>query len=257
MTQVFESQTRCSQMIARLNREQEWGLSETQIKRYAAGLAPCLQGACSDATLRTMIINYHRDHTAVEVLVEAGHQQHFEQWNDWMEAVLRILTSKGLDWSTDKAVNLDDLSQIALTELAHSIQSFRYQSRFSTWAYQVIVGSVRRHIRDSLAGKRAQRPESFDLLTDGEALIQLQDHPEIVSAGQLLVEQTLAILSTQPDRRLKDIFELWAVHDRSIEEIGRVFQLHPSRIRALLQQARQVLRDHPTIRTWRNNEEHG
>jgi RNA polymerase sigma factor (sigma-70 family) len=237
-------------MIRRLSQELGWNLREEQIQHYAAVLSPHFSKSQSDVTLRTIVTNYHLDHAAVEALMQANHQQHLAQWNDWMSAVLRILSREGLNWTTDPAITSDDLAQIALMELAHSIHSFHYHSRFSTWAYGVIVRSVQRSIRDSRALKRAQRPDSLDQLTDSEALIRFEDHPETIGVAQLLVEQALAILAAQPDQRLKDIFELWAIEDTKVDEIGKLFKLHPSRIRALLQQARQMLREHPTIQTW-------
>ncbi len=60
----------------------------------------------------------------------------------------------------------------------------------------------------------------------------------------------MAILAEQPDQRLGHLFYLWAVEDRRSAEIGALVHLHPSRVRALLQQIRLLLRDHPAIRAW-------
>jgi RNA polymerase sigma factor (sigma-70 family) len=174
-------------------------------------------------------------------------------WTSWMAQVLLILRKAGLDWSSDMLFDGEDLAQIARIELVRAIASFHYASRFSTWAHQVIVRSVQRAIRDRQALKRAIRPASLDQLPHVDASIGDAEHPESAAAARVLAERIAAVLEEQADQRLARIFHLWAVADLRVEEIGKIVHLHPSRVRALLLQARQILRDAPEIQSWRED----
>jgi DNA-directed RNA polymerase specialized sigma24 family protein len=65
---------------------------------------------------------------------------------------------------------------------------------------------------------------------------------------------TSALPKGQGDDRLATIFRQRYLFERSAEEIGNQFQLHPSRIRALLKQARLILAEDPTLRAWLDDE---
>jgi RNA polymerase sigma factor (sigma-70 family) len=208
---------------------------------------------CADDQLRKIIINYHADHALVEALRDRQHHRHEVVWTSWIAQVLPILRRAGLDWSSDLLFDSEDLAQIARAELVRAITSYHYASRFSTWAHQVIVQSVQRAIRDRHALKRAIRPDSLDQLPRVDASIGDAEHPESAAAARVLAERIAAVLEEQADQRLAQIFHLWAVADLRVEEIGKIVHLHPSRVRALLLQARQILRDAPEIQSWRED----
>jgi len=109
---------------------------------------------------------------------------------------------------------------------------------------------VRRHIRDSRAKKRAQRPDSLDALPDLDVVACANDEPEQQALHNILIGQISAVLIQGGDDRLAFIFHLWANDDRPAEEIGKLVHLHPSRVRALLVQARTILQQHPVILSW-------
>ncbi len=250
--QMQDPRLRCLAMVERLNQEFQWGLESADHLRYAHAVLPCLPSTCSEGQVRTIVMNYHLDHTLVESLRDRGHQHYQQAWADWMHQALPVLRRAGLSWSSDVSIDSDDLAQIARFEVFRSIDSFRYQSRFSTWAHRVIVYGIQRHIRDSLAQKRAVRPGSLDQVTTPEVPITLVDQPEEIVSARLLMEQIAAILNEQADPRLHNFFQLWAVQDIRVADIGTMVQLHPSRIRALLQHIRQILREHPDIQAWRD-----
>jgi RNA polymerase sigma factor (sigma-70 family) len=159
-------------------------------------------------------------------------------------------------WSDDAAIDVDDLSQIARIELLRSLGSYRYASRFSTWVTQVVIRSVRCAIRDGRALKRHGRSLSLDQPGVPDAAISVAEAPDSVSGANLLAEQIDTVLSQSADARLARIFRLWAVADLSTAEIGALVKLHPSRVRALLLQARLALRQHPEIQTWQEHDEY-
>jgi hypothetical protein len=58
------------------------------------------------------------------------------------------------------------------------------------------------------------------------------------------------VLRDQADPRLVKIFRLWAHEDRRVVEIGTQLGLSEARVRALLGQLLQLLRQEPAIRNW-------
>ncbi|MEI7768335.1 MAG: sigma-70 family RNA polymerase sigma factor [Chloroflexales bacterium] len=240
-------------VIAALSAEYGWELNAEDVERYALALRSLLPDTCDETMLRRVCSYYHADHQLVDALRDSRHPRHSEQWKVWMDQVVEILRKAGLYWSSDSAVDSDDLAQVAQIALVASLQNFAYRSSFATWAHTVTVQSVRRHIRDSRAKKRAQRPESLDSSPDLDAPARDEDEPEQQALNHVLINQIHTIMLQGGDKRIAFIFHLWAIDDRSTEEIGKRIHLHPSRVRALLAQARTILQQHPAIQTWRTD----
>lgn len=241
--------TRCGTLLSMLDRAFGWQLDGQTIHRYRSALASLLPPDCSDMLLRRVIINYHSDHALLHALRDQTQPQHVEAWRSWMDQARRILQRNGLAWSSDGAVDSDDLVQVAHAELVRALPSFRYTSRFSTWAYQVIVQSVQRELRNSQAQKRAVRPDPLEAAAP-VLLFDERERPEQHATAALLIDQSLAVLAHGGDARLKRIFLLCVVADMRPEDVAPVLRLHPSRIRALLGEARQLLQNDPTLRLW-------
>ncbi len=237
-------------VLIALSAECGWGLSADEIERYLLSFSQLLPDSCSESELRRVCNYYHADHQIVEALRNCYHQCHSERWIAWMHHAVEILRKVGLHWSSDSAVDSDDLAQVAQVALVSALPSFTYHSSFGTWAHTVVVQSVRCHIRDSRAKKRAQRPDSLDASPDLDILARDEDEPEQQAITSVLIDQIRAILTQRGDERLALIFHLWAVDDQSTEEIGKLIHLHPSRVRALLVHARTLLQQHPGLQTW-------
>ena len=163
---------------------------------------------------------------------------------------LRLEDGSQLELNTDSAVDIEDLAQVARMELARSIHGYKYESRFATWAYQVVVRSVLRQVRDSQAIKRAQRPQSLDRSPEVDVAIPDIQHPEAIANAAVLSDLIDAVLQAQPDPRLVQIFRLWVHEDRRVVEIGARLGLSEARVRALLGQITELLRGHPAISRW-------
>jgi RNA polymerase sigma factor (sigma-70 family) len=249
----MNSHERYLDMIRRIDRELCWQLGAQGQASYAKNLRKHIPEQCTEDQLRKIVSNYHADHVLVAALQDDQHPQHEAAWTAWVAQVLPILHRAGLDWSSDLLFDDQDLAQIARAELVQAIGSFHFASRFSTWAHNVIVQSARRVIRDSRALKRAIRPASLDQQTQVDVAIGDSEHPEAAAAAHMLAERVAAILVAQADQRLAQIFYLWAVADLRVEAISKIVHLHPSRVRVLLVQARQILRDAPEIRSWRED----
>lgn len=242
--------------IAVCDERNTWGLGADARERYALALAPLLDGL--DAELwETVATNYHLDHRAVAALRESDNPDHERAWVRWSLQVLGVLRRQGLDWSRDTAIDSEDLAQVARAELSRALGSYRYRSRFSSWAYSVVVRCAQRQMRAARAARRSAAPGSLDALEEGAAPADPRPRHEERAHGRLLAERVAAALAAHPDRRLAPIFQLWAVEERTSAEIGAIVRLHESRVRALLKQARELLRADPAIRGWADGHEDG
>lgn len=253
MVQGFSLQQRCLAMIVSLNQEHGWGLDQDAQQQYAATVSGYLSDDCSDAKMRTVITQYHGEHHLVEALGNRDHPEHDQSWKEWTRTVVLILQKGRLYWSSDPAIDPDDLAQIARVELARSITSFRYNSQFGTWAHRVVINSVQRYIRDLHADKRPRGSQSIDESPELELAISMAEDPEVVTRARLLADLVLKLLAAQKDKRLQSIFYLKAIEDKRIEEIASLVSLHPSRVRTLLQEALRLLRQHPDMQSWQDS----
>jgi RNA polymerase sigma-70 factor (ECF subfamily) len=241
---------RCANMIALLNGAEGWGLDPSVALVLAEVAATYIHPEIGEAQLRTVIVNIRRDRTAVEALRGHGSAAHHQEWISWMGQARAILRKSRLDWARDGAVDLDDLAQIALLELARALPGFRYQSRFSTWAYQVITRGVQRHLRDMSAKKRLG---NIDAMAEAHTMTHTvggDDLPEAQAEARLLTATVEAELTAALGQRNAEVFRLWACHDFSAEMIGKRMGLSVARVYAVIAQARQYLREHAAIQSW-------
>jgi RNA polymerase sigma factor (sigma-70 family) len=242
--------SRCAAILAALNLEQEWRLDAEQQHVYLAALSGYLTGTPSDQTLRTLIEHVHADHGLVRALRDALDPQHDAAWTAWSFHAVRIAQRHAFGAADDPLADGDDLAQLALQELANALPSYRYASRFSTWAYTVIARRVQRYVRDSRASKRAGRPTSLD---DQSITSHLAIDATIVEAPAeaiALLDLILDVLSQQADQRLARIFYLWVVEEQRLVRIGQQVHLSPGRISTLIEQAYQILQRSPVILAW-------
>lgn len=247
MAQLLDRRNRCLAMIALLSDTYSWNLSEEEQQQYATEIAHFVPEDAQEELLQRIIHNYHADHEVVEQLRTRDHPQHDTRWSEWIGQVAGIILHAGFTWSSDPATDIEDLAQIAQIELIRSIGAFTYQSRFSTWSYRVVVRSIQRFLRDNKASKRVQRSESLNQTAALAVPLKEADQPENQATANVLVARTLAILAEHHDQRLALIFNLWAFHDRPIDEIAEVVRLSPSRVRVLLSRARKILQTHTDL----------
>jgi RNA polymerase sigma factor (sigma-70 family) len=248
---VSQQKARILSHIQQLNQEQEWNLSASEEHVLTANIVGYLQPDSSDAQMVQTIMAYYQDHALVEALRSKTHTQHNEAWELWRSQVMAILNHANMLWSSDSAISSDDLVQIACLELAHALPRFRYASRFSTWARTVVVQRIQRHVRDSLALKRAQRPDSLDNEADNEMMV-MDDSEPIANCAEahVLAHMIETILASHPDPRLNKIYHLWIQEDRRVNDIGAMLHIHPSRVRQLIGQIRTFLHEHPGFQAW-------
>lgn len=249
------TQARCAEMVAAFGREHN--LTPEQEAAYVQALIAYLPGHYTDAQLQRTISCYHLDHQEVQALHNPQNPDHEEAWGNWRDQVFRILRSANLNWLAAGPIDLDDLTQIAVEELSKSIGSYRFNSRFSTWAYTVAVRAAQRSLRALQAAKRTGRVVSLDDPTVSAYPVGGIGNPETWGMARELNELISAILVEQGDPRLLEIFQLRAHSDHRLVDIGQRLGLSPSRVSILLDQIRSLLRDHPALREWRGMTERG
>jgi RNA polymerase sigma factor (sigma-70 family) len=241
---------RCVTIVGCLAEAEHWVLSADEQRTLAAQACSLLTPASSDTQIRTVLLNIHRDQATVEALRCNDQLHHGEAWSEWLGQAQAILHHAGLDWARDDSVDLEDLAQIALLELARSLPSYRYASRFSTWAYQVITRGVQRHLRDMAAKKRAVEVDRDTDPLERAVPVSEAELPEHQTRDNMLSALVEHELSTAFGPRNATVFQLWARDDYSAEMIGRQVGLSTARIHAIIAQARQYLRGQETIQHW-------
>lgn len=242
--------TRCAVLARSLAAEEGWALDPGQFDLLVALAVTYLPARCADAHIRTVLKNIRHDSPVVEALRQQGAPGHVEEWSNWMRQVQAILRHAGLNWTRDSAVDCDDLAQVALLELARSLPGYRYASRFSTWAYQVITRAVQRHLRDLAAKKRAGEIDRAVDLNSLALLAGEADQPEQQASGRFLTMLVEDELLAAFGRRNTVVFHLWARDDLSAEMISRRIGLSTARIYAIIALAREHLQARATIKQW-------
>lgn len=237
-------------LVVRLNASKGWGLDQGALARYCAALCAYIPADANPGLVQRICTYYHQDHQLFAALSDRSHGLAEQTWTDWYQWALAVLYKEGLPRNGDCALEAHDMAQTALLELVAALPSFRFQSTLKTWAYQVIVNTARRMLRDSRAQKRPQQCASLDQLPGFDQPIPAGEQPPAVTELQLLGELVGAVLAYSGDARMARIFLLHAANDYTTETIGRLVQLHPSRVRALLADARAILQHHPALQAW-------
>lgn len=249
-------------MVGRLDDERGWNLGERGRTAYVDALLPHIPPDCDDAALAARVEYYRLDHEVVRALLDDRHPAYQEAWTQWVELTLRIVRSRVPRAPAHSAVEAHDLAQEGLAALGQSIPRYHYESRFSTWAYAVVMRTVYRTVRNLNAAKRTAHVESVERQTELGVILAAPSDLDDIIAVRALHATIEEILRAQPDARLALIFRLWAIHDQPVAAIARWLNLSVSRVSSLLADIRELLRAHPQIANWRaeqaaSGSEHG
>ncbi|HEU4327504.1 MAG TPA: sigma-70 family RNA polymerase sigma factor [Roseiflexaceae bacterium] len=237
-------------MIATLDQQLGWNLDEPARLRYQEELVGLLSEPCPEELLRQTVQCYHVDHELVQTLRDANHPSHYAAWEDMRLRVLMTLKSKGFGDYTNGSVDFDDLVQIALVDLSASLVRFRFASRLATWLHVVALNSARRTLRTQRATRRAATTVPLEHPVNEDLAIPSTAQPESLADYQLLLAMIATGLRAQNDERLLPIFQLWALDDQRLADIGNAMRLSKSRVSTLLEEARTVLRGYLRQHHW-------
>ncbi len=241
----------CEDAVARINQALGWGLTRQDERAYVAGIMPHLKLSCSEQELERTISNYHLDHEDVRSLVNHNHRAHQDKWQELLQEIGFILRHKQLEWRKNASVSIEDLGQIAAQGLIQAIPDFHYRSRFTTWMYRVVVNSATRSLRDLSAQKRFAPTDSLDQHLDLQTTVANDETIVAATEYNALRELIIDVLEEQPDVRLSTIFNLWAIKDQRLSDIGQSMDLSTSRISILIDRIREIVTQHPEIKAWR------
>jgi RNA polymerase sigma factor (sigma-70 family) len=251
MTEHSEQRARCLTLLASLSQVQSWQLTEGQQLEYAAAVEALLPADVVDEEILKRLYNYHQDHTLVRALRDHADPGHDSAWSGWCASALRIIQRAGYTDASHPLMNLDDLAQSALEELVQALPEYAYRSRFSTWAYPIIVRAARHawvHLR---AAKRSGPTVALnEEIAEAGPTLSEREHPEQVASANELAALVQSVLVARKDERLALIFRLWAEEDRRLVDIASIVGLDASRVSVLLKQARLLLQENPSIRAW-------
>jgi RNA polymerase sigma factor (sigma-70 family) len=230
-----------------LDQRYGWGLTSEQVETYVVQLLRHVPAHSLEAQMEQIVSYFHADHKQVAALTDQRSLEHRDAWA-WVEReIARVAKIKGLSWSRDRIVEISDLVQTVVTEIVRSLGDYRFESSLRTWLHGVTVRRLRRFHRDSSAAKRAGQIEPIDAAAEQALEWGLSEQPIMAS---LLAAEITRVLSITGDKRYARIFLMHTVGDMSSNEIGQRLRLHPSRVRALLKIARDLLRQNPGLRSW-------
>lgn len=252
---MFEPETlvvRCRQCIHDRNQDQGWGLSNEQIDIYVEQIVGQVPAHSLERQMAQIVGYFHNDHRRVADLHDPSSANHAASWKWVTTEIARAAQIKGLSWSRDPMVDLDDLVQTVQTEVVRSLPGYHFESLLSTWLHGLTVRRLRRFHRDNSAAKRAVRPESLEAAIEQGVDVTQNDQMLLASVLWAEIKRVLAPFG---DERYANIFLMRVVGDFSSEEIGARLQLHPSRVRALLRIGRDLLRSSPSLRSWEEDQQ--
>jgi RNA polymerase sigma-70 factor (ECF subfamily) len=134
---------------------------------------------------------------------------------------------------TGTAADGEELVQDALLKVHRGWQSFRVQSQFRTWLFQVIVNCFRDRCRRRGGGGDEMLP---DAVADARAV-----DPAAAAQERELGERVAAEVSRLPPRQ-REVLVLIAYEQLSTPEVAAMLQLSEQNVRTTLHLARQKLR---------------
>jgi RNA polymerase sigma-70 factor (ECF subfamily) len=128
----------------------------------------------------------------------------------------------------------EDLMQDALLKAHRSWQTFRGESRFQTWLFQIVINEFRRAVRHAASAQLADTSE----IEDGRAM-QPARSLEARELGELVAQE----VSRLPPRQ-REVLVLITYEQLSVSEVALILNLSQQNVRTNLHYARQTLRHH-------------
>jgi RNA polymerase sigma-70 factor (ECF subfamily) len=130
----------------------------------------------------------------------------------------------------------DDVMQDALLNAHRSWQSFKGQSKFTTWFYRIVINCF----RDRFAASPRLARDLPDDLADPR-----RDDPSSAAQSREFAELVASEVSRLPPRQ-REVLVLSAYEQLSIAEIASTLELNEQNVRTNLHLARERLRERLT-----------
>ncbi|HUZ58942.1 MAG TPA: RNA polymerase sigma factor [Hanamia sp.] len=154
----------------------------------------------------------------------------------WQDVVYN--TALGL---LQNAEDAEDTAQEVFMQVYESIDSFKEESKFSTWLYRITVSKSLDHIRK----KKRKKRFAFIQSLYGKNDELMTDPPNFIHPGVSMENKENAVVLFKAIEKLssnqKQAFVLNKIEGLSYNEIGEIMKLTDSAVDALLQRAKKNL----------------
>ncbi len=136
----------------------------------------------------------------------------------------------------------DDCTQEIFIKLFHNLHSFKFQSKFSTWLYRIIINTCK-----DLQGSKYKRQLSnvirlstYSIQNESRAEVDIVDHSQ--NPENILKNKELGDLINKAINKLKGkqktVLLLRDIEGRSYEEIAEIAELNLGTVKSNLARAR-------------------
>jgi RNA polymerase sigma-70 factor (ECF subfamily) len=164
-------------------------------------------------------------------------------------ADLRAFLVRGLGYALSNRSDVDDqiledFAQDALLKILKALDSFRGESRFTTWAQKIAVNVAFTELR-----RRRWQDTSLDQLTAGQSLDFVPDMlidrsagPDQQAVQRIFLETLQRLIATELTDKQRQALVAVRVHGMPLEEVARRMGTNRNAMYKLLHDARQRLK---------------
>ncbi|MGD9047348.1 MAG: sigma-70 family RNA polymerase sigma factor [Anaerolineae bacterium] len=164
-------------------------------------------------------------------------------------ADLRAFLVRGLGYALSNRSDVDDqiledFAQDALLKILKALDSFRGESRFTTWAQKIAVNVAFTELR-----RRRWQDTSLDQLTEGQSLDFVPDMlidrsagPDQQAVQRIFLETLQRLIATELTDKQRQALVAVRVHGMPLEEVARRMGTNRNAMYKLLHDARQRLK---------------
>lgn len=174
--------------------------------------------------------------TSDETLIRHLQDGKREALNVLMERYQKKLTRFVHHYIQDESA-VDDVVQDTFVKIYFNAQSFRFESRFSTWMFQIAVNLCKDHAR-----KKGHKFVSIDDETAyiGAAILSDSPTPEDTTSSRLMLEKLSVELQKLPEK-LRTALIAYALEEQSQEECAKLLGTTAKTIETRVYRARKIL----------------
>ncbi len=148
-------------------------------------------------------------------------------------------------WSREDVRGLaEDLAQEALLDIRANLESFRGDSKFTTWAYRFVINRAaselrrRRYQNQSLDRLREQEPALFQAILSDQDRVE----PEQLADQRYYLDLLREIIETELSERQRTALIAVHWHGRSMDEVAEMMGLTRNALYKLLHDARKRIK---------------
>jgi RNA polymerase sigma-70 factor (ECF subfamily) len=164
-------------------------------------------------------------------------------------ADLRAFLVRGLGYALSNRSDVDDqiledFAQDALLKILKALDSFRGESRFTTWAQKIAVNVAFTELR-----RRRWQDTSLDQLTEGQSLDFVPDMlidrsagPDQQAVQRIFLETLQRLIATELTDKQRQALVAVRVRGMPLEEVARRMGTNRNAMYKLLHDARQQLK---------------